>query len=764
MLSRTLKLLELDKVLEYLSSKAVTDPGRCRCVSIAPLEGKEAVQDASVLLREAMAWQGENGFSLSGFPDLEGVFTALGKPDTRLEIEAFWGLEQTFLSAGRAIQAAEKIDRTRFPAFHTFLSAYPWPEKLAAAVKRCLDDSGNLRDASSPELRQVRGEIRNLRDKCTKKVQDSLQDGYLSKYLQDEFLTISSDRYVLALKANFKGRVKGIVHDYSQTGETCYFEPMFLMELNNRLQGLKQKEKAEIERILQYLTSLAVQEQADLRGLYDWVVELDIILAKCALGRDMDAMALDMQEGESLSLKQARHPLLALRSGFVQPVDIVLDEGQRVLIISGGNSGGKTVALKTLGLCACMALCGLPVPVAEGSAIPFWSRIFVSIGDEQNLEENLSTFTAQIRHLREFWPQVGPSSLVILDEFGAGTSPSQGAALAQAVVDALTEKGVWVIVATHFPALKAYGLTRESARAASVLFDPQTKAPLYRLAYDQVGASQALEVAREQGLPGDILDRAREYLLVGGNEKEVFDRLNSLALKREKEIEDLKREREQLKAEYEKKLKDLEGERERLAEEIRGQSREILRSWKKGRAARKQALKELSELRQKAGPQKLKEREEDFSWDDLKTGSDCLYLPWDKKGVIQDKDEKKGLVKLDLGGVSMWVAPKDLRPLGSKEGESRDKTAGFLAPSRKAAPLRLDLRGLRVEEGIAELEKFLDQSLLSGRFHLEVVHGKGSGALRRAVAEYLSGMPQVKSYAPAPEDQGGAGVTLIELE
>lgn len=764
MLSRTLKLLELDKVLEHLSRKAATDPGRRRCASIVPLGEKDAVREASALLREAMAWQSESGFSLAGFPNLDGVFAALAKPDARLDIEAFWGLEQAFVSAARAIRAAEKMDQARFPVFHAFLSASPWPEKLAAAVKRCLDESGDLRDASSPELRQVRGEIRDLRDKCTKKVQDSLQEGYFSKYLQDEFLTISSDRYVLALKANFKGRIKGIVHDYSQTGETCYFEPMFLMEMNNRLQRLKQEEKAEIERILEYLTSLAVEEQAHLRGLYDWVVDLDLILAKCALGRDMDAIAPDMQNEESLSCKQARHPLLALRSGFVQPVDIVLNEGQRVLIISGGNSGGKTVALKTLGLCACMALCGLPVPVAEGSAIPFWSRIFVSMGDEQSLEENLSTFTAQIRHLREFWPQVGPSSLVILDEFGAGTSPSQGAALAQAVVDALTEKGVWVVVATHFPALKAYGLTRESARAASVLFDPRTKTPLYRLAYDQVGASQALEVAREEGLPRDILDRAGEYLLVGGNEKEVFDRLNSLALEREEEIESLKRERDELRSEYEKKLKDLEGEREKLAEEIRGQSREILRSWKKGRAARKQALKELSELRRKAEPQKPKEDKEDLSWDDLRTGVDCLYLPWGKKGVVRDKDEKKNLAKLDLGGVSMWVDPGDLGPLDKKGGDSGDKKSGFLAPSRKAAPLRLDLRGLRVEEGIAELEKFLDQSLLSGRFHLEVVHGKGSGALRRAVAEYLSGMPQVKSHAPAPEDQGGAGVTLIELE
>ncbi|MFP4657359.1 MAG: endonuclease MutS2, partial [Desulfonatronovibrionaceae bacterium] len=444
MLSRTLKLLELDKVLDRLSDYAVTDPGRRWCARISPLSGAAEVRDSVALLREAMAWQGESGFSLSAFPDLDGVFLALQRPGAKLEIEAFWGLQQAFASAGKAMQALDGIDPARFPHLQIFSQGFAWPQKLAAAVKRCLDDSGQLKDESSPALAFVRGEIRSLREKCTKKVQDNLQGGQLYKYLQDEFLTISSDRYVLALKTNFKGRLKGIVHDYSQTGETCYFEPLFLMDLNNRLQGLKREEKEETDNILDYLTSLASQEKGQLRLLYTRTTEMDALLAKCALGREMDGTALDVSQNERLALNQARHPILALRKGFVQPVDIALDEGQRMLIISGGNSGGKTVALKTLGLCACMASCGLPVPVAEGSELPFWPKIFVSMGDEQSLEENLSTFTAQIRHLRDFWPQVDPFTLVILDEFGAGTSPSQGAALAQAVLDGLADRGAWV--------------------------------------------------------------------------------------------------------------------------------------------------------------------------------------------------------------------------------------------------------------------------------------------------------------------------------
>lgn len=755
--------MELDKVLDRLSDYAVTDPGRRWCARISPLSGAAEVRDSVALLREAMAWQGESGFSLSAFPDLDGVFLALQRPGAKLEIEAFWGLQQAFASAGKAMQALDGIDPARFPHLQIFSQGFAWPQKLAAAVKRCLDDSGQLKDESSPALAFVRGEIRSLREKCTKKVQDNLQGGQLYKYLQDEFLTISSDRYVLALKTNFKGRLKGIVHDYSQTGETCYFEPLFLMDLNNRLQGLKREEKEETDNILDYLTSLASQEKGQLRLLYTRTTEMDALLAKCALGREMDGTALDVSQNERLALNQARHPILALRKGFVQPVDIALDEGQRMLIISGGNSGGKTVALKTLGLCACMASCGLPVPVAEGSELPFWPKIFVSMGDEQSLEENLSTFTAQIRHLRDFWPQVDPFTLVILDEFGAGTSPSQGAALAQAVLDGLADRGAWVGAATHFPALKAYGLTKDKARAASVLFDPRTKTPLYRLAYDQVGESQALDVAREEGLPGEILDRAREYLLVGGNEKEVFERLNSLALKREKELERLRQERDRMEAECERRQKELDREREKLAREIREQSREIIKRWREGKAGRKQALKELARLRGQAGPQTGKNPAVRVAREDLSPGLACLYVPWNKKGVIRDKDERKGLVKLDLGGVSMWVSFSDLRPAEESGSEIAEDRSGYLGPAKEAASLRLDLRGLRVDEGLSRLEKFLDQALLSGRYRLEVLHGKGSGALKKAVHEYLSGAPQVRSHELAPEDEGGAGVTVVEL-
>ncbi len=268
--------------------------------------------------------------------------------------------------------------------------------------------------------------------------------------LQDEYLTISSDRYVIALKSNFKGRIKGIVHDYSQSGETCYFEPLFLIDLNNKLQELRKLEREEINRVLKYLTSLLTGDIDKVLTLYELMVDVDIIRAKILFSEKIKGNIINIDEG-SVSLRDVRHPILFIEYGDkIEPVDIILEKSQRALILTGGNSGGKTVSLKTLGLCALMAYSGLPVPCLDGSSIPFWEDIFVFLGDEQSLHENLSTFTAQIKKIRDIWPKVGKSTLVLLDEFGSGTDPSQGSALAQAVLDCLLERGAWIFFCYTF--------------------------------------------------------------------------------------------------------------------------------------------------------------------------------------------------------------------------------------------------------------------------------------------------------------------------
>lgn len=768
---RTASLLEFHKVLACVAAQAVSEPGAKACTAIVPMTDPGELAGRQALLRQCLGFLGEADLPLPSFPPLEGVLAWIAQPHAVLDADGLWAVRETLLAA-KAVRdrLAASAARERQPDLAGFVLDPRWPDSVHAALRRCLGNDGGLRDEASPELFSVRQEIRGIHQRCTSQVKDFVAKQGLSAYLQDDFMTISSDRYVLPLKTNFKGRLQGIIHDYSQTGETCYFEPMFLVEVNNRLQELKQEEREEERKVLVFLTGLVRAEEAPLRETYDMVVGLDVLLAKARLAGLLDGHVPDVG-ADRVELLEARHPLLALTEGATaRPVDIVLKPGQRVLVISGANAAGKTVCLKTLGLTALMALAGLPVAVREGSCLPFWTSIFVFMGDEQSLEDHLSTFTAQIRHLSRAWPELDANALVLLDEFGAGTDPAQGAALAQAVVDKLLERGAYLAAATHFPALKAYGLTKEGVRSASMLFDPRTKKPLYVLAYDQVGASVALDVAREHGLPEEIVDLAQRYLLQGGADANtLYDRLNELALEREQELARLNKERARLEERRKTLAERFEKERRKLLDDLRGQARDLLRQIEAGKLGRKQALKELAETRravEKLGPVPSGEEsapQRGPTWEDVKIGDRVRLGDWDRPGLVREKDEKRRALKVDMGGVSLWSAFEDVTVLApaAQAPAPRPVTS---PPSQGGPALVLDLRGLRAEEALAELAAFLDRAILRGVREVEIVHGRGTGALRREVHAFLKDCPEVATFALAPEDRGGDGMTMAELK
>ncbi|WP_353120286.1 Smr/MutS family protein [Nitratidesulfovibrio sp.] len=814
--SRSLQVLEFGKVLAHLAGLCVSEAGADAARAVRPLTGIEAVHHAAALFDEARRWAGHTGFRLSSFPPLDGVFRALDAPATVLDLDALWALRQTLGLARKLAVSIREGQSTggRWDLLTGLVDAHPLPQRTVSGLDRCVSDDGLLRDESSPELSLVRGEIRRIHQQCTRKVKEYAQRYNIAHYLQDEFMTLSSDRYVLPLKSNFKGRLQGIIHDYSQTGETCYFEPMFLVELNNGLQELKREEREEERKVLRYLTDLVRDELAAVRGAYDLLVEGDVLCARCALSARFeesgDAGAVSVTEGGHVSLLGARHPLLALaaargeKGGAAagqsaspapggprgtdkgkrsaghasqhgpQAVDIELLPGQLGLVISGGNAGGKTVCLKTLGLIALMGLAGLPVPVRPGSSLPFLTDIFAFIGDEQSLEDNVSTFTAQIRHLSGVWDRLGHGALVILDEFGAGTDPAQGAALAQAVLDEVMDAGSTVVAATHFPALKAYALTRDKVRAASVLFDPVTKRPLFRLAYDQVGASQALDVAREHGLPEAVLRRAEQYLLLDGEDTSALvDRLNTLAVQREAEISSLRAEEARLRDKRTKLDERFERERRTLFEAVQGQAKTVLQEWKSGKVSHKQALKALAETRARLVSGAAGEADGSAAASDapqppalqvetLRAGQAVRYVPWGKKGTVVEVDARRGRVRMDLSGVTMWAEAKDLAALDEKPRVAVGAVTRTISDA--TASMRVDLRGMRADVAVSELSRALDKALLAGMSAVEAIHGRGTGALRKEIHAFLKTFPAVRSFVLAPEDQGGDGVTVIELK
>lgn len=775
---RTLESLEYDKIITHLAAGCLSEPGREMISALKPRENAALAEQDFLLFEESRLWAAWPGpaFTLSSFPDTGDMLKAVRRkrtanglsPTFYLDLESLWALRELLRQAEAAAESLGiPAGREQWPHLMQKAMEHPLPASLLAALNRCISDDGQLKDGSSPELFRLRGELRSLHQGCMRRVREYAQKYNMLPYLQDEFMTLSSDRYVLPLKANFKGRMQGIIHDWSQTGETCYFEPYFLVEINNRLQELKHEEREEERRILEYLTSLLDTELEGVENAASLLALLDMLQAMRQWAAELDCHCVAFTDAASgIELLQARHPLLALnREGKnkpVVPLDIVLRPGERALIITGGNAGGKTVCLKTLGLLSALSQSGIPVPCRPGSHLPWFSRIDAFIGDEQSIAENASTFSAQIDHLAKAFRHLDGQALALLDEFGAGTDPAEGAALAQATHDELLEKHCYVLSATHFPALKSYALTREGARAASMLFDPRTNKPLFRLAYDQVGASRALDVAKAHGLPESILARARHYLLQdGADASAVLERLNALAAQREEELAELRQKEGKLTARLEENKAKLDRERQRLQGEISSKISQLMHAWKTDKATAKQTLREMSGLRAELGLPEKESRSVLPAPDHYEPGQKIFHAGFNKRGVITDVDGRKGRAKVDMDGVSLWADFKELRVAGSP--------AKGPAPSQVKAPnsgpvMTLDVRGQRAAEAIAEVEHFLDRALLAGSSEVEIVHGRGTGALRREIHSFLKAFPSVASITLAPEDRGGDGMTIVTLK
>lgn len=815
---RTLHALEFDRILQRLSALCQTDTGRERALHLLPFNREADVLAAQKLYDESLtfATHGKISLSFGNFPDVSDFLLTVsqrGAARARLDSEAFWAL-RTVLALAMQYRDAICVPEGEksWPGLRALATNPPLPEALHHALQRCLGDDGNIRDEASPELFQIRSEIRGIHQTVLRRVRSFAEKYNILGYLQDEFMTLSSDRYVLPFKANYKNKLQGIIHDWSQTGETCYFEPMFLIELNNRVQELRREEREEERKVLLFLGSMLEQSLDGAEAAVSLLTELDLLQAKQRLAEAVEGRMValaDVQDG--ICLAQARHPLLLLAEqdaqaarkipagrvrmesmNRIRPLDIIFRPGDRVLVVSGGNAGGKTVCLKTLGLCAAMVLAGLPVPAGPASHLPFLQRVDAFIGDEQSLEANVSTFTAQIEHLAKAWKHLDNRSLVLLDEFGSGTDPAQGAALAQGLLDELLVKHTFVLTATHFPALKGYALATPGTRAASMLFDAETHKPRYILAYDQVGSSQALDVAREHGLPECILARARHYLLQDGEDTgHLLARLNALALEREEELKELKTRQAQAENAAKRYRERLEQDRARLYDEVRAKAQELMQAWKAEKVTHKQALKQMAALRADLAKDMEKPAAKDEAAPkpaaDLKPGDTVTHTVFRKKGVVRDIDEKRHRVRIDMGGVTLWADlnvltwahNNDPAPASAQSASpARGKVFGQIRENAKYAgdasaqsakhaqdaAFAVDLRGLRAEDALQTLQASLDKAYLAEMKELEVIHGRGTGALRKAVHAYLATCSQVAEYALAPADRGGDGMTIVTLK
>jgi DNA mismatch repair protein MutS2 len=786
---------EWNAVRALLAHEAHTDMGRERATGATPLTERIAVQAALELTRQARL-----AVATSGAPPLESV------PDVRPLLERCRA-EGSVLDGADLTQVIPVIDAApRLAAYgHAVRSASPDVAKLTDELPRlpelgdrlraALDDAGAVTDDASPVLRRLRREIREGRRRVAAELERLLQTGDGDRLFADRYVTLRHGRYVLPVRAEARGRVRGIVHDRSQSGQTLFVEPEQVVEANNDLVQAGREEEHETARILAELTSAVRRRAEELARLVEAIGELDWIFARAAAADRMGATPPALDAGRTVSLKNARHPLLLAQhwrdaSRPVVPVDIELSAERPLLVITGPNAGGKTIALKTAALLTLMTQVGCHVPADEGSRLPVFTELHAIVGDEQSVAENLSTFSALVKQLREVLETAGERSLVLLDELGAGTDPDEGAALAQAILETLAERGALVIATTHLEPLRAFAATYPRARNASVEFDTATLAPTFRLRYDHPGRSYALAIAGRLGLAPELIARAEAYrskdaarmseLIAWLDEHTRCEAERTIAMeRRESETAARLAAAREAEAAAERKSRT-------IVERATAQATALLTEVRRALAAEWDRLKRdersrrsLEEMRQRV--REVAARVEAAAAPAgrstgapgaLTLGTTVAAEHLGIRGELLSIDGSTATVR--SGSVTVRVPLQALRPVEATSAASgRGDGAGSArvgfratesAPSPRPIAPELLLLGRTTDEARDETEKYLDDAFLAGLATVRLVHGKGSGALRKAVRDLLAAHPLVESFRDGEPAEGGAGATVAALK
>jgi len=769
-----LRTLELPKILERLASHTSFSAGAEKARSLTPSPIAREVRERLETTTEARALlEAHPQTSLGGARDVRPQVEAARRgavlsPADLLDIRGT-------LQAARALQNMLTRLARQFPRLADIAGRIaPCPD-LVEAVGRCLDERGKVQDSASDELARIRRELRAAHDRLLDRLQRIVSSSENAPFLQEPIITQRGGRYVIPLKADFKGRIRGIVHDRSASGATLFIEPLNVVELNNAWRELQIQEEQEVQRILADLSGQVAARGAEIEHTVDALADLDLAFARARYAEVLDATEPTVGDGQRIHLLQARHPLLDPET--VVPIDVVLDEGTHVLVITGPNTGGKTVTLKTVGLLALMAQAGLHIPAAPGSALPLFEAVYADIGDEQSIEQSLSTFSSHLTNILSFIDRADERSLVLLDELGAGTDPTEGAALARALLETFRLRGATTLVATHYPELKAYAQMTPGVKNGCVEFDPETLRPTYHLTIGLPGRSNAFAIARRLGLSEEVV-RAAESL-VSREDRQTEDLLADihrlrLQAARERDAAHAARvEAERLAEELRQRLARIEEERAQVLQAARQEAAaelEALRGEIRALRHRLQAAVPPPEMT--AVERELEALEEAVAGEPepeplpapppperaIQTGDTVWVAPLGTEGQVLTVEGEEAEVQAGPARLRVGLAQLELRSPPEPEVEPAGQT--YEVPSLEA---RLDLRGYTVEDGLERLDRYLDAASLAGLPWVQIVHGKGTGALRRAVRDFLRTHPLVQSYRAGEEGEGGEGVTIATL-
>lgn len=788
---KALKTLEYYKIIDMLEAFATSSIGKNKCRQLRPLDNLTEIETMQQETADALSRIYQKGsLSFNGVKDVRGSLKRLEVGST-LGIGELLAIRSLLENASRAkAYSRQETENEHTDSLDNMFELIEPLSPLATEIGRCILSEDEISDDASTGLRQVRRSMKLTNDKIHTQL-SSFVSGNSRTYLQDAVVTMRNGRYCIPVKAEYKSQVPGMIHDQSSTGSTIFVEPMTIVRLNNEMRELEIQEQKEIEMILSNLSQLAAE---NLDAIFDDVKllsELDFIFARAQLAKSQNATEPRFNRDRIIDIKKARHPLIDKHK--VVPIDIRIGETFDLLIVTGPNTGGKTVSLKTVGLLTLMGQSGLHIPAFDNSRLSVFREVYADIGDEQSIEQSLSTFSSHMTNVVRFMETADSDSLVLFDELGAGTDPTEGAALAIAILSTLHERGIRAMATTHYSELKVYALSTPGVENASCEFDVETLRPTYRLLIGVPGKSNAFAISQKLGLPLSIIERAKEQI---SQEDETFeDVLSNLEESRktiESEREELlsyKEEIKTLKEQLEAKQDKLDQRKERIIAEANEEAHRILREAKdyadqtmrifnkagKDSMSAKELEKHRSDLRKKmdkAGkkvalktPQKQKST---LRPQDLSLGDSVKVMSLNVKGTVSSKPDSKGMLFVQMGILRSKVHISDLQLIDEPviTGPALSRTGAGKIKMNKSASVRteINLLGKTVDEAVSELDKYLDDAYLAHLSSVRIVHGKGTGALRKGVHNYLKRLKYVQDFHLAEFGEGDAGVTIVEFK
>lgn len=783
MLEKTLKALEFNKILAEIASKASSVPAREAIMEIRPYTDQNYIEELLDEVAEADKIAFEYATNLSFAFDDIGAILDKAEVMSVLTMGELLRVSKMLRVAYSVKNSIAKVPDDSLTRIKRIAASVYTDKELEESIESAIISDTEMHDRASEELRSIRIRIRKTGEQIKSKLYTYITSPTYAKYLQDNIVTVRGDRYVIPVKAEWRSAIPGLVHDQSGSGQTLYIEPMAVVELNNTLKTYILEEQAEIERILRAFTLKVSVAATDIRDSFTKIIKLDTVFAKAYYANSVRAVKPQMNTDGIIEISRGRHPLINPKT--VVPTDVNLGKNFDLLFITGPNTGGKTVALKLVGLLTAMAMSGIFVPCAE-AVLNIFDEVYCDIGDEQSIEQSLSTFSSHIANISGFIEKLNANSLVLLDELGAGTDPTEGAALAMSIAQYIKDRGAKAIITTHYNELKEYAVVTPRAENASMDFDPLTYSPTYRLIVGTPGVSNALLIAGKLGLPAEIVQRAKEGIAEGKldfenvissmeearhNAMENEEKSKEMLKSAEKTLKEAERERDRLFIQREKLNENVRKETKRLVEEAMGEANEIISAMRALLDDPTEAdLFKARKLKKSLEKYIVNEDNEFMGFGEeadgeISEGDAVLVKPLKAEGIVSKIDYRKNSAVVTLGKMNSTFKLDVLQKLKkAKKAEASVPVHTARKLDNEAFSPELNLIGMTSVEARAELQKYLDKAILKGVNELRIIHGYGTGKLRETVRNYLKSCSFVDSYRDGVYGEGERGVTIVRLK